>query len=83
MVLISYILIKVADGGIGIPKSEYPNIFKRFYRGGSPEIKNGKSAGVGLYLVRQTLERQGDSVCAAACGEGTAIQLQLPLSTDR
>ncbi len=78
---VSYIFIKVADEGIGIPKSEYPNIFKRFYRGKSPEIKNEEGPGVGLCLARQILERQGGSVCAAACGKGTVIQMLLPLSS--
>ena len=29
---VSYVLIEIEDEGIGIPKEEYSNIFKRFYR---------------------------------------------------
>ncbi len=54
--MVSYVLIEVEDEGIGIEKSEYPNIFKRFYRGKRPEAEAQEGAGVGLYLVRKIFE---------------------------
>lgn len=76
---ISYVFIEVEDEGIGIPKSDYQNIFKRFYRGSSPEVEKQEGAGVGLYLVRRILEEQGGSVRAiGARGGGTVIQMMLP-----
>lgn len=75
----SYVFIKVEDEGIGIEKSEYPNIFKRFYRGKRPEVEAQEGAGVGLYLVRKIFEEQGGNVCALpAHGRGTVIRMMLP-----
>lgn len=48
---ISYVLIEVEDEGVGILKKDYPNIFKRFYRGSIPEVENTEGTGIGLYLV--------------------------------
>lgn len=76
---ISYVFVEVEDEGIGIPKSDYQNIFRRFYRGDRPEVEATEGAGVGLYLVCQILEEQGGSVRALpARGNGTIIQMMLP-----
>ena len=77
--MVSYVLIEVEDEGIGIEKSEYPNIFKRFYRGKRPEAEAQEGAGVGLYLVRKIFEEQGGNVCALpAHGKGAVIRMMLP-----
>lgn len=79
---ISYVFVEIEDEGIGIAKEEYQNIFKRFYRGGRPEVEMCEGAGVGLYLVRQILEEQGGSIRAMAgktCG--TIFQMTLPKKT--
>lgn len=77
--LASCVLIEVEDEGIGIPKKEYPEIFKRFYRSHRPEVESQEGAGVGLYLVRRILEGQGGSVRALpGYGGGTIIQMMLP-----
>ena len=78
-VFVSYAFIEVEDEGIGIPKSEYPDIFKRFYRGDHPLVERSEGAGVGLYLVRKILEGQGGSVRAyQSHGGGTVMQMMLP-----
>lgn len=79
--MISYVVIEIEDQGIGIPKIEYQNIFKRFYRGKGERIEGTEGSGVGLYLVRKILEEQGGNV-RAACGRqgGTVFQMVLPKS---
>ncbi len=77
--LVSYVVIEVEDEGIGIPKSEYAEVFKRFYRGRCAAVEKEEGAGVGLYLVRKILEGQGGSVRALkALSGGTIIQMMLP-----
>lgn len=77
--MVSYVFIEVEDEGIGIERSEYQNIFKRFYRGKRPEVEAQEGAGVGLYLVRKIFEEQGGNVCAvSAHGRGTVIRMMLP-----
>lgn len=68
--MVSYVFIEVEDEGIGIEKSEYQNIFKRFYRGKRPEVEAEEGAGVGLYLVRKIFEGQGKCVCGSGTSRG-------------
>ena len=57
--MVSYYLIEIEDQGIGIPKEERNQIFKRFYRGRSSAVQETDGSGVGLYLTRKILEEQG------------------------
>ena len=61
--MVSYYLIEIEDQGIGIPKEERNQIFKRFYRGRSSAVQETDGSGVGLYLTRKILEEQGGSIC--------------------
>lgn len=49
----SFVTLKVADLGIGIPEAERKNIFKKFYRVGEEETRSSKGTGLGLYIVSQ------------------------------
>ncbi len=76
--LTMYLKIEIEDEGIGVPKDEYHRIFQRFYRG--RDVQNVEGSGVGLYLAREILERQGGSVMVRARHEGGSIfVVQLPL----
>ncbi|MCA9003245.1 MAG: hypothetical protein KDB61_15080 [Planctomycetes bacterium] len=65
--------LAVADRGPGVPASERQAIFGRFHRGGEEETRNTKGTGLGLYLVRRTLEAMGGSVRVGDRPEGGAI----------
>lgn len=49
----SFVRIEIIDQGIGIPKQERHKVFKRFYRGGSMQVRRENGSGVGLYLARK------------------------------
>jgi len=49
--------LQVADHGIGIDDSEKARIFERFYRVGSEETRNTKGTGLGLFIVKQVLDK--------------------------
>lgn len=49
--------IEVADNGMGIAREEITKIFQRFYR--SEQAAQEKGVGVGLYLTREILRKQG------------------------
>ena len=69
--------LDVSDTGIGIPEEEQGRIFGRFYRGGAVRAEEG--VGIGLYLVREILRRQGGYVKVASHpGQGTTFSLYLP-----
>jgi signal transduction histidine kinase len=63
------VLIDVMDTGIGIPASDLPHIFDRFYRGEpsrtreSPASK-GAHAGLGLTIARALVEAHGGQITA-------------------
>ena len=61
---INFIRIDIKDNGIGIDKSEYNDIFKRFYR--SEKVDDIEGSGVGLYLTRKILERQGGNIIVSS-----------------
>lgn len=77
--LVRNVLIEVEDEGIGIVKEELPRIYHRFYRGKSARKMEEEGAGVGLYLARLILERQGGTISAKQkSGEGTIFRITLP-----
>ena len=76
----SYVRIEIEDEGIGIPKTEYNQIFKRFYRGSDPAVKQSEGSGVGLYLSRRIIEEQnGTLMVKSAVKQGSIFVVQLPL----
>jgi signal transduction histidine kinase len=51
------VYLQVADHGIGIADDEKGRIFERFYRVGSEDTRNTKGTGLGLYIVKQVLDK--------------------------
>jgi len=58
----SKIYLQVADHGIGISDEEKPRIFDKFYRVGSEDTRNTKGTGLGLYIVKQVLDKHEASI---------------------
>ena len=52
-----FVQIAVHDSGKGIARERQGTIFTRFYR--EPEVHDTEGAGLGLYLARMIVERQG------------------------
>ncbi len=73
---INFIRIDIKDNGIGIDKSEFNNIFKRFYR--SEKVEEVEGSGVGLYLSRKIIESQGGNIIVSSkIGQGSKFSLFL------
>ncbi len=69
-----YTLIEVEDNGGGIEPSEMPYIFNRFYKGKSSAHD---SAGIGLAMARNILEKQGGTLdVRTRTGEGTVFSMK-------
>ncbi|MDE6951231.1 MAG: HAMP domain-containing histidine kinase [Lachnospiraceae bacterium] len=80
--LYSFVRLEIEDQGIGIPRGEYNNIFKRFYRVQNETVQKAEGSGVGLYLSRKILEEQGGTLSVKAAREqGSIFVVQLPLSS--
>jgi signal transduction histidine kinase len=74
-----YIQIQFRDTGIGIPDSEIPKIFDRFYRVRTVGDES-TGAGLGLTIVQQLLLHCGGSISVKSkIGEGTTFNVLLPI----
>jgi len=74
------VVIYVADQGFGIPASELPQIFDRFYRVDSSLRRTTAGAGLGLYLARAIVEAHGGRIWATSePGRGTTFFFTLPV----
>jgi len=58
----SKVFLQVADHGIGIADGEKNKIFDKFYRVGSEDTRNTKGTGLGLYIVKEVLEKHQASI---------------------
>lgn len=71
-----YSRIIISDEGIGIPESEYNNIFHRFYRGKNTEQEEGN--GLGLYLAQLILQcEKGYVTVSSKVGQGSSFSVFL------
>jgi signal transduction histidine kinase len=72
--------IVIRDTGIGIPESEVPKVFDRFYR--SDAVRQGTihGSGLGLGIAREFVERHGGTIdISSEEGSGTTVFVTLPL----
>ena len=63
--------VTVRDHGPGIPASDLPHVFDRFYRSDAARTEAG--SGLGLAIVAQVVERHGGTVFARTARDGGAI----------
>lgn len=67
--------VTITDNGTGINEKVMPKVFEMFFRG--TEISKG--AGLGLYIVRETVNRlKGNVEIDAIEGSGTTVSFALP-----
>jgi signal transduction histidine kinase len=75
--------LEVIDHGIGIPASEQPKIFEKFYRVGDPLVHNTKGSGLGLSLVRHIAHaHNGDVIVESVPGKGSKFVITLPVQAE-
>ncbi|MGB7565705.1 MAG: HAMP domain-containing sensor histidine kinase [Prochlorococcaceae cyanobacterium] len=75
----SGLLLRVADGGPGVPEPEIPKLFQRFQR--LSEERPG--SGLGLYLCRQIVDAHGGTIgLRNRPGGGAEIEVLLPQGRD-
>lgn len=71
---------EVEDTGFGIPQDRQEKLFERFYRAKTPGTEAIKGSGLGLYLVKQVVERhQGSLWFNSTEGEGSTFGFCIPL----
>ena len=75
------ITVAVQDFGIGIPKSEQKNLFKRFWRASTARKKNIAGIGLGLHISSQIMKgHQGRLWFKSDPDKGSTFSFSLPLA---
>ncbi len=75
-----YLSITIKDEGIGIPKEELENIFRRFYRVDKSRNRKIEGNGLGLAIVKNMVYSiNGKINIESELGLGTKIVLEFPL----
>ena len=71
--------VTVSDTGPGIPISDLPHLFERFYRGDNTNGATKKGYGLGLAISREIVRAHGGEIWATSePGHGTTFVFTLP-----
>jgi signal transduction histidine kinase len=74
----NHAVLTVQDHGIGIPSHDREHVFDRLYR--AQNARSIAGTGMGLATVKQIVDRhQGEISLASSEGQGTTVEIRLPL----
>jgi signal transduction histidine kinase len=72
-------ILEVTDTGLGIPHSEQPDLFNRFFRGTNAIEKAIPGSGLGLAISQVIAEAHGSTIQVESTpGKGSSFRLALP-----
>lgn len=76
-----FVLVRVIDPGIGIPRGEEERIFERFHRADTRLSRTTAGVGLGLYITRSIVEAHGGRIWAESPGpgQGSIFTMRLPV----
>jgi two-component system, OmpR family, phosphate regulon sensor histidine kinase PhoR len=74
------VIVSISDDGVGIPLSDQPHIFERFYRVHKDRSRDAGGTGLGLSIVKHTVQAHGGSVAVQSSpGAGATFVVTLPI----
>jgi len=74
------VMVDVKDKGMGIPSGEMDKIFDKFYQGKNAAQQSIRGTGLGLALVKYTMEAHGGKVLVESkVGQGSTFSLVFPV----
>jgi two-component system phosphate regulon sensor histidine kinase PhoR len=74
-----WVVLRVTDDGVGIPRAEQERIFERFYRVDKARSRETGGTGLGLSIVRHVAESHGGRVgVESTLGVGSTFTVWLP-----
>jgi signal transduction histidine kinase len=72
--------ISIVDNGIGIPKSDIPLLFTRFFRAGNVNSGSHPGTGLGLAIVKQIVDHHDGTIdVQSEVGNGTTFLIKIPI----
>ena len=73
--------LRVEDTGTGIPTSELPHIFDRFYQVDDTLTRKGEGTGIGLALTKELVQfLKGEIKVSSGVGKGTTFTVNIPIT---
>lgn len=75
-----FVVIEVEDSGVGIPREEQPQIFKKFFRASNAALMQPNASGVGLFVAKVLIEAHGGTIgFASEEGRGSTFRFTVPI----
>jgi signal transduction histidine kinase len=75
----SFSIFSIQDNGIGIDASNIEHIFDKFYRVPNGNLHNVKGYGLGLFYVKQIIEKHGGKISVKSKpNKGSTFTIQIP-----
>ncbi|MDO8536984.1 MAG: sensor histidine kinase [bacterium] len=77
------LITHVADTGLGMSKEAQEKLFEKFYRVASDKTKDIQGTGLGLFIVKQIIEKMNGTISAysESEGRGTTFSFTLPIAS--
>jgi signal transduction histidine kinase len=72
------VVVEVCDNGIGVPEGQRDQLFRRFFRAHDHRSAGIEGTGLGLNIVRETIEELGGRVWADFPADGSVFAFTLP-----
>jgi signal transduction histidine kinase len=74
------IVLEVSDSGCGISPDMTERIFERLFQTSDPDLTGRKGLGLGLYICKELVARQGGQIWAKSVpGQGAVFSVTLPV----
>lgn len=73
-----FVEINVIDSGIGICECDFEKIFQKFTRVESPLTRKAQGSGLGLFIVKNLIEKMGGKITVKSSDSGSIFTLLLP-----
>jgi two-component system phosphate regulon sensor histidine kinase PhoR len=74
------VVLTVSDSGIGIPQSDQPRIFERFYRVDAARSREAGGTGLGLAIAKHLIEAHGGRIWVESeVGIGSKFHFSVPV----
>jgi signal transduction histidine kinase len=74
------VVVRVRDNGLGVPAEARSRLFQRFFRAHPDGASQEEGSGLGLSLVRETIEAAGGRAWAEFPDRGSVFAFSLPCS---